>query len=332
MVVAMAVASLGVHLVLWPVGDQVLQLTWESPPLPPAGGIMEVSLLGPDDDESQDEEPRPDEVPQFPGQLVDPDRVLDERRPEDTDRISAFDSRVEQETKAPSRRKASEYTADQVGPEAGVASAEGRASNDIPEHALPFGRLAPAESPELGVPIDPSDLRGEAFARDNDMAGGTAPPPRPGGRGTMDAMRKTFGGSGSFDDLKGVEEGAESLLNTHRFRFASFFNRMRNQIAQYWDPNEVMGRVDPDGRTYGRRTRKTLVHIQLTPKGKIKKIDLIDDSGVRELDKEAIESVHLAAPFVNPPPQMVDPDTGYIEVDFMFVLQEGRTSIHRYLR
>lgn len=129
-----------------------------------------------------------------------------------------------------------------------------------------------------------------------------------------------------------MDEGAESLLETERFKFASFFNRMRNQIAQYWDPNEVMARIDPQGRVYGRSTRKTLLHISLTPKGAVKKIDIVDDSGVRELDKEAIESVQLAAPFVNPPPQMVDERTGTIEIDFLFVLQDGRTTIHRYLR
>ncbi|MCA9709373.1 MAG: energy transducer TonB, partial [Myxococcales bacterium] len=151
---------------------------------------------------------------------------------------------------------------------------------------------------------------------------------------TADAMRKTFGGgSGSYDHLPDVEDGAENLLNTDRFRFASFFNRMRDQIAQHWDPNAAMARADPDGRTYGRSTRKTLLHIRLTPKGAVKKIDIVNDSGVRELDREAVESVHLAAPFVNPPPQMIDAATGFIEIDFLFILEDGKVSrIRRYVR
>ncbi|MCA9712072.1 MAG: hypothetical protein KDK70_39920, partial [Myxococcales bacterium] len=65
MVVAMIVASVGVHLVLWPVGDTVLAMHWDSPPLPAAGGLMEVSLIGPE------AEPEPEPAP-------DPTRPRDE--------------------------------------------------------------------------------------------------------------------------------------------------------------------------------------------------------------------------------------------------------------
>ncbi|MCA9654061.1 MAG: energy transducer TonB [Myxococcales bacterium] len=333
MVVAMLVASVGVHLVMWPVGDRVLEISWSSPPLPPAGGLMEVSLLGPEDEPPEHEEQDEHlDSSLLPKELVQPDRVLDERPPEDAKRISEFDSRVEHETRAPLRKPSPTYDPKTAGQQAGAEpSMSAEESQDVPSHALPLGRLDPAEAGELGHRMDPGELPDDLVARQNEK-GGTAPPPRPGFRGNSDALRKTFGGSGSYDALHDVDEGAESLLETERFKFASFFNRMRNQIAQYWDPNEVMARIDPQGRVYGRSTRKTLLHISLTPKGAVKKIDIVDDSGVRELDKEAIESVQLAAPFVNPPPQMVDERTGTIEIDFLFVLQDGRTTIHRYLR
>lgn len=332
MVVAMIVASIGVHLVLWPVGNQVLAIHWDSPPLPASGGIMEVSLLGPD--ESEPPSPDPAVPPDEERPVVRPDFVPDKRAPDDARWRSEFDSRVERETRAPNRRRAEAYDSAKVGPKAGVGAnaPKGSAEQDVPPHALPLGRLESGTTPEVGHPVDPS-IPSDDAGRRPDRNGASAP--RPGLRGTADAMRKTFGGgSGSFDQLPDVEDGTENLLNTDRFRFASFFNRMRDQIAQHWDPNGAMDRVDPDRRIYGQRTRKTLLHFRLTPKGAIKKIDILRDSGVRELDKEAIRSVHLAAPFVNPPPEMVDAQTGFIEVDFLFILDnDGRiTRIRRYLR
>ncbi|MCH9684883.1 MAG: energy transducer TonB [Deltaproteobacteria bacterium] len=330
----MLVGSVGVHLVLWPLGDQVLQATWVSPPLPAAGGIMEVSLLGPEDEEPEPSPPlRPPLPPSLPGQLVEPDRVVDETPPPDSDRISELDSRVDQETRAPLRDRASVYDPSQVGERSGRSSASSQpVAQEVPPHALPLGRLNPGDVDAQGHRVDPSDVANGDVAHMSDRVGATAPAPRLGGQGTAEAMRKTFGGSGSFDDLEGVEPGTESLINTHRFKYASFFNRMRDQIAQHWDPNEVMHRLDPDGRTYGQRTRKTLLHITLTPKGAVKRVRILNDSGVLELDKEAIGSVNLAAPFVNPPPQMIDPRTGFIEIDFMFILQDGKQRIRRYLR
>jgi hypothetical protein len=329
MVVAMIVASVGVHVVLWPLGDQVLELGWSSTILPPAGSILEVSLV--DLDGQPDPAPDPRGV-KLPGQLVQQDLVTDQRPPErPTDRISEFDSRVEHETRAPNRRAAPQYDPRVLGEQSGMSSSarEGSEPQDTPPHALPLGRPTEGTTEEHGVPVDGELPQGDRGTAQGEAAARAL---RPGLRGTSDAMRKTFGGSGSVDAVDGVEEGTQSILNSERFRFASFFNRMRDLLEQHWDPNAVMARVDADGHVYGRRTRKTLLHVKLTPKGAIEKIDVTRDSGIVELDKEAIRAFHQAAPFVNPPPQMVDASTGLIEFDFMFILEDGRASIHRYLR
>lgn len=322
----MIVASVGVHLVLWPVGNQVLELSGWGSSLPPrTDEFLEVSLLEPDQE-------RPDPSAPLPGELVKPDLVTDERPPErDSKRVSEFDSRVEKETKAPNRRQAPQYDPRVLGEESGMPSSEkqGSTEQDTPPHALPLGRPIDGAAQDPGQRADgeiPLGEEGEAGRKVGARA------LRPGLRGSADAMRKTFGGSGTLDGLDDVEEGTQSLLNTDRFRFASFFNRMRDQVAQHWDPNGVMARVDADGRTYGRRTRTTLLHIRLTPKGAIEKIMVRRESGIAELDKEAIRAFHQAAPFVNPPDEMVDASTGFIEVDFLFILEEGKASLRRYLR
>ncbi len=321
----MIVASIGVHLVLWPLGNEVLERGWSATPPPPTDGFIEVSLVPP-------EEAEPDDRVVLPGQLVKPDRVLDERKPErPTDRISEFDSRVDHETKAPNRRAAPEYDPRTMGEQAGKSSSAqaGAQPQETPVHPLPLGRPMDGTAEDLGHRVDDELPEGDEGAARND-AGPRAP--RPSLRGTTDAMRKTFGGSGSHDALDDVDEGNESIINSERFRFASFFNRMRDTVDQHWEPNDVMQRIDADGRTYGRSTRKTLLHVKLTPKGAIQKIDITRDSGVTELDKHAIQAFHQAAPFVNPPPEMIDASSGLIEFDFLFILEDGKTSLHRYLR
>lgn len=327
----MIVASVGVHLVLWPVGDRVLDMTWSSPPMPEGVGLMEIALLEPDDEPETELDPERRSV-ELPGQLVQPDRVPDERPPDQpTDKISEFDSRVERETRAPNRKASPMYDPRQLGEQAGMASSkqQGTAEQDTPEHALPLGRPEDGQADDPGHPLLSELPEGDAGAAQRRA---WASAPRPGLRGTAEAMRKTFGGSGTHDSLSDVEEGTENLLNTDRFRFASFFNRVRDRVAEHWDPNGVMARVDADGRTYGRRTRKTLLHVKLTASGAIQKIDIVADSGVRELDKEAIRSFHQAAPFVNPPREMVDATTGLIEFDFLFILEDGKTFLRRYVR
>lgn len=321
LLVAVIVASVGVHLLLWGVGNGVVALGWSNAPRPPEDDFIEVALLPPD--------PERDEESLLPGQLVDPDRVIDERKPERTNRISEFDSRVDHETKAPSRQAAPEYDPRTMGEQAGKSSSAQEGAEPRETQPLPLGRPTEGTADDLGHRVDDELPEGDEGAARNE-AGPRAP--RPSLRGTADAMRKTFGGSASHDALDDVDEGNESLLNSERFRFASFFNRMRDQVAQHWDPNGVMHRVDAEGRTYGRSTRKTLLHVKLTPKGAIQKIDITRDSGVTELDKEAIRAFHQAAPFVNPPPEMVDASSGLIEFDFLFILDDGKMRLHRYVR
>lgn len=323
----MIVASVGVHLLLWPLGNRVIELGWPPPLPPPTDEFMEVSLLDPE------ETPPPADGVKLPGQLVRPDFVPDERPPEGaTNRISEFDSRVDQETKAPNRKAAPQFDPRTLGEEAGMPSraSEGSTKADAPAHALPLGR--PTEGTADG---DADDRRDSELPRGDEGEGLQEPgarAPRLDPRRTAQAMRKTFGGSGSIDALDGVEEGTQNILNSERFRFASFFNRLRSQVEQHWDPNAAMNRIDPTGRTYGARTRTTMLRVRLTPKGAVEKIIVLDGSGVSELDEEAIRAIHQAAPFVNPPAEMVDAATGAIEIDCLFSLQAGKGSIRRYLR
>lgn len=319
----MALVSVGVHAVLWPLGNQALRLAWDlsAPPLEDEP-LTEVQLIPLPSD--------PDRSLKLPGPLMSPDEVDKQRKPdEDTERVSEYDSRVEKETAAPLRERADRYDATRVGERSGMGSPAkpgGPSQSPTPPAELTKRPDPKQPAAEPGDP-NPNELPVADYGDPGKRDGGGSPPaPRVSLRGSASAMHKTFGGSGSHDDTEGLDEGPQTLINSHRFRFASFFNRMRDQIDEHWDPNEVMNRIDPDRRVYGERTRKTLLHIRLTPEGAVKAVRLVSDSGVIELDKEAISSVHLAAPFVNPPPELVDPKTGFIEIDFGFSLLHDRST------
>lgn len=156
-------------------------------------------------------------------------------------------------------------------------------------------------------------------------AGGGAPEV-PNLKPSTDVLERAIGG-GSVDHLDDVADGEETALNAKRWIHASFFNRLKRQVAQNWDPASVWRRRDPSGAVYGYKTRVTEVRVALTPKGRLAKIVVTSPSGVTELDDEAVRAFQQAAPFPNPPRELAN-DDGLITFAFSFHFEIGapRTS------
>jgi TonB family protein len=154
-------------------------------------------------------------------------------------------------------------------------------------------------------------------------AGGGAPPV-PNLKPSKEQLERIVGG-GSVDHLEEVENGDETALNAKRWVYASFFNRMKRQVAQVWDPQTVWRRSDPQGTHHGFKTRITEVRVVLTGKGDLTKIVVTVPSGVAELDDEAVRSFHAAAPFPNPPDGLAGKD-GNITFAFSFHFEIGQSS------
>lgn len=333
LVVWMLLASLLLHLVFWPIGDSIIAIGWDAPPLPGAGGWMDVNLV----DEPEEEPPAPDEAKEKrretdpPGQLVKPSRVVKEERPEDSKYVSEFDQKVAKETRAPSRRPEPGGSFAQPGD---APDANGRPMTQgpqVPEGPLPLlpGLSNTGEgSHREGAPVSP----GPQGTLPLDP-GRAAPAGRPGLRGSQEAMKRALGG-GSYDKIDDVDQGDETLLNSRRWKYASFFNRIRDAVAKQWHPETVHGARDPDGSRYGTGAKITRLLIRLNPDGSVNKIQLEKSSGLDFLDEEAIRAVRAAQPFNNPPPQLVDPDTGFIDFGFGFNLEveKGAGQIFRFTR
>jgi TonB family protein len=136
----------------------------------------------------------------------------------------------------------------------------------------------------------------------------TSEPPRPG-------SDSTEGGGAPNDDLHDVAQGDATFLNTREFKFAGFFNRVKQAVSAQWDPN---GRLRSKGKQLGMVERRTLMHVALKPDGSIADLFVAQGSGVDELDQEAMKAFEKAQPFPNPPAALVV--NGFIAFEFGFLV------------
>jgi TonB family protein len=150
--------------------------------------------------------------------------------------------------------------------------------------------------------------------------GGT--PDVPNLKPSQDVLERALGG-GNVDHMEEVDNGDETALNAKRWVYASFFNRLKRQVAQNWDPAAVWRRSDPTGQVYGYKTRVTEVRVSLTARGDLAKIVVTAPSGVGELDDEAVRAFHAAAPFPNPPKELAGGSDGMITFAFSFYFEIG---------
>ncbi len=125
------------------------------------------------------------------------------------------------------------------------------------------------------------------------------------------------------DYLKDVKKGSATLLNTKEFIYYSYYDRIKKSIQSQWEPrikNKII-KVFRSGRHIASsQSHITKVRITLDNKGALLKISVLDASGIKELDNAAVEAFRLAAPFLNPPKGMIEPD-GTIKIDWSFVLE-----------
>jgi TonB family protein len=150
---------------------------------------------------------------------------------------------------------------------------------------------------------------------------------------TPQTLSRALGGGGSSDYLPDVDEGDDTALNAKKWKFASFFNRVKEQIRQHWHAAQEYSKRDPTGSLYGGKVRFTVLIVRLMPDGSLSDVSLEKPSGVDFLDDVAVEAVKEAQPFPNPPQQLIDRAAGKISFRFGFVVDvegETRLKVYRY--
>lgn len=127
-------------------------------------------------------------------------------------------------------------------------------------------------------------------------------------------------GAAPNDHLKDVEEGDGTYLSTREWKYASFFNRMKQSVGQQWSPTSQMRLRDPTGQIYGGRDRYTILTITLDETGRLKDAFVDKSSGLDFLDLEAVKAFERAQPFPNPPPGILATDQT-VRFQFGFFLE-----------
>ena len=104
-------------------------------------------------------------------------------------------------------------------------------------------------------------------------------------------------------------------MNSREFKYASFFNRLKRGVSEYWRPMDEYRKRDPTGNIYGYRSRVTVLNITLKADGTVKDAQVARSSGLDFRDHEAIAAFERAAPFPNPPKGLIGPNE---EITFPF--------------
>lgn len=133
----------------------------------------------------------------------------------------------------------------------------------------------------------------------------------------------TTGEQSTTNDNLNAKDDLITRLNTKEYKYYGYYHRIKIQLNQWWQPKirEKVTKMMSQGRTIASEENKTTrLIIVLNPAGTLVKVQVLAESGVRDLDEAAIEAFRSAAPFPNPPKGIVDSD-GTIKIRWDFVIE-----------
>ena len=302
--------------------------------------------------------PKPPPVPSQPkGQVVDVAPTGKQEAPENARFLGERDNKVEKETRSALARPGFERTLPSPA-QPTPQTAPARRQPPTPGGTGAGGEAAEARKP--GAPGAPGTKQPPQLAMAKPEAqppaeGGILPRPQPpappqqpgprgeGGEGGEGGSRAGKGGpllapSADFydrlrggpapDRLEGVDVGEGTFLNTREWKYAGYFNRMKQSVAMTWDPNAAARSRDPTGERYLYKDRVTVLAITLDADGGLTDAHVVKTSGVDFLDRAAIEAFQKAQPFVNPPRGLAD--GGEIKFQFGFYLEVGSPGLRLF--
>lgn len=125
------------------------------------------------------------------------------------------------------------------------------------------------------------------------------------------------------DHLENVGEDLVTKLNTKEFKYYGYYQRIKAQLNQWWGPKvrERVVRMFKKGRMLASEGNKTTkLVIILNDVGTLVRVQILGESGIRDLDEAAIDAFRAAAPFPNPPKGIVDAD-GTVKIRWDFVIE-----------
>ena len=280
----------------------------------------------------QQQPPIPPPEDKLSGHVVElnPEQKAADKPPDKSRFLSDRNTRVEKETVS---KHAGNYPRIAAKPEAG---AEGKAQPQpppkprAPADVQPGGKDAGAPGKE-GAPGDRVALLAPGGNRNLRMPelGEGGQRGRRGESGadlsvSPEALARIAGGPNMDGVREGLPEGEETWLNAREFKYATFMNRMRNDIAQQWYPRvrDATHQRDPDGSVYFYRERTVVLALVLDSSGNVKDMSVTQSSNVDFFDRIAMTSVRAAQPFPNPPSGMFHGED-QVRIPFSFTMFPG---------
>ena len=125
------------------------------------------------------------------------------------------------------------------------------------------------------------------------------------------------------DHVRNVPRGEGTFLNSREYLYATFFNRVKRSVSQFWHPQVR----DHYGGAFGLPSSRisgelhTVLLVSLRSDGQLAGASLVSPSGERKFDDIPIRAFQEAAPFPNPPRGLIESD-GQIHFHFGFMLNE----------
>lgn len=203
-----------------------------------------------------------------------------------------------------------------------VANKSGLTKNRAPNPT--YSQIGPSERKEFSADnpnrTSPLDLNPESILKKH-VAGLSVPNPSLDG-GQFLSKQLMSGESTISDHLPNVKQGWLTALNTNQLMFYSFFSRVNEQIYPRWAQNLRLYVPDIPLNQIRRFSGQNLVtHVQFVfdRNGYYVSHHVYRSSGQRLVDLAAVEAFVRAAPFPNPPQEIVEPD-GKIRLNYSFTL------------
>jgi len=125
------------------------------------------------------------------------------------------------------------------------------------------------------------------------------------------------------DYIRGINESDKTVLNTKEYAFYGYFQRIRERLDMAWTSSlrSQLAKFYKGGRQLaGEMDHTTKVLVTLNGGGEIVRVQVLEESGTRDLDDAAVHAFNQAGPFPNPPNGIVDPG-GLIQIRWDFILK-----------
>ena len=130
-------------------------------------------------------------------------------------------------------------------------------------------------------------------------------------------------GGPASEYIHGLKESEVTALNTREYVFYGYFQRIRENLDIAWNRSlrDQLTRLYRKGRKLASETdHLTRTLVTLNGAGEVVRVQVIEESGSRDLDQAAVEAFRRAGPFPNPPQGILDA-RGEIQIRWDFILK-----------